>query len=177
MIVCAVCTTEVWKPNAWVKRVKVPTCSSRCNGVLRGAEWKKHAHKGYAGWTDESRALAKEKMSGPNNPSWKGGVTLQRARGNYVGVRYVRCPDEWREMARKDGYVMEHRLVVAKAIGRPLTRTEVVHHVNHQPRDNRLENLYLFATNRDHKLFEAHGSPLPIWPALSPSSTEEKSGA
>ena len=70
-------------------------------------------------------------------------------------------------MSRKDGYVMEHRLVVAKAIGRPLLRTEIVHHVNHKPGDNRLENLYLFASNRDHQLFEAHGTPLPIWPKLS----------
>ena len=31
-------------------------------------------------------------------------------------------------MARKDGYIMEHRLLVAKAMGRLLKRTEVVHH-------------------------------------------------
>jgi len=66
-------------------------------------------------------------------------------------------------MARKDGYVMEHRLVVAAAIGRALTRTECVHHINHDPLDNRVENLELFRDNRDHKLYEHHGSPLPMW--------------
>ena len=66
-------------------------------------------------------------------------------------------------MARNDGYVMEHRLVLAQAIGRPLLRTEVVHHENHDPQDNRLENLRLFASNKDHKLYEHHGSPQPIW--------------
>jgi hypothetical protein len=67
-------------------------------------------------------------------------------------------------MARKDGYVMEHRLLVAQAMGRSLLRTETVHHVNHDPQDNSLDNLKLFASNRDHKLHEHHGSPKPIWP-------------
>ena len=66
-------------------------------------------------------------------------------------------------MARKDGYVMEHRLIVAQALGRVLTRAETVHHMNHNPTDNRLENLALFASNQDHKMFEHHGTPLPIW--------------
>lgn len=66
-------------------------------------------------------------------------------------------------MARTDGYVMEHRLVVANALGRPLVRTECVHHINHDPLDNRLENLELFASNRDHKLYEWWGIPMPIW--------------
>lgn len=66
-------------------------------------------------------------------------------------------------MARRDGYVMEHRLVVARILGRPLLRTECVHHHNHAPLDNRPENLALFPNNRAHKLYEAHGEPLPIW--------------
>jgi len=59
---------------------------------------------------------------------------------------------------------MEHRLVVARAMGRLLLRSEVVHHMDHNPRNNALENLVLFATNSDHKRFEARGLPLPIWP-------------
>lgn len=70
-------------------------------------------------------------------------------------------------MARSDGYVMEHRLVVATALGRPLLRTECVHHINHDPLDNRLANLELFACNRDHKLYEAHKTPLPVWSGAS----------
>lgn len=89
---------------------------------------------------------------------------MQRGpKGNYVGARYVRCPAEFLSMARADGYIMEHRLVMAQKLGRLLTRVEVVHHINHDPLDNRIENLMLFATNRDHKRFEAHGSPAPIW--------------
>jgi len=133
--------------------------------------------RGHLGWKDPTRADAIAKMTGPLNPAWKGGVTIFRKHGNYSGVIYVRCPATLRSMARRDGYVMEHRLIVAMAIGRPLTRAETVHHANHDPTDNRLENLMLFATNRDHKLFEHHGSPLPIWPRSNPCTIAGSCGA
>lgn len=59
-------------------------------------------------------------------------------------------------MARMDGYVMEHRLVMAKWCSYLLTRTEVVHHVNHDPMHNERLNLELWPDNRSHKLWE-HG--------------------
>ena len=45
--------------------------------------------------------------------------------------------------AHIDGYVMFHTVLMERAIGRYLTEDEVVHHINHNRKDNRLENLML----------------------------------
>ena len=160
---CAACGVEMQKWACHAKRIKTPTCSRECNGKFRGAEYAKHAHKGRAAWTTTSEQSFRQKMSGPLNHAWRGGVTLRRSHGNYLGARYVRTPPDMMPMSTKIGYIMEHRMVMARHLGRMLTRTEVVHHINHNPLDNRLENLMLFATNREHKQFEARGYPSPLW--------------
>ncbi len=58
------------------------------------------------------------------------------------------------------GYVLEHRLVVEKIIGRYLTSIEVVHHINERRDDNREANLLIFPTHAAHMRF--HENP-PAW--------------
>lgn len=179
VVACAVCRSEVWKPDAWLRKVQMPTCSRKCNGVLRGQEWQQHARKGRAAWSATREQTLRERMTGPSNPAWKGGLTYRKRKGAYADqpIKYVRCPPEFLSMARKDGYVMEHRLVAARAMGRALTRAEVVHHRNHDATDNRIRNLMTFRTNAEHKRFE-HGAAIePLWCGLSRSDTSVKCGA
>ena len=72
-----------------------------------------------------------------NHGNWKGGVVA-------TGTGYVAVSGgEFPEMHDMNGYTLEHRLVMARALGRAITKNETVHHINGDRTDNRIENLQL----------------------------------
>lgn len=75
------------------------------------------------------------------HPGWRGGRTLHVASG-YVVVKLAR-DSPYAAMRDAAGGTKEHRLVMAEHLGRPLLRSESVHHINGKRADNRIENLQL----------------------------------
>ncbi len=78
--------------------------------------------------------------SGESHPNWKGGRVVQNG---YVWVRVSPGDDLASRMTIGGGYVQEHRLVVARSLGRPLTQDETVHHIDGDTTNNAPENLQL----------------------------------
>ena len=93
--------------------------------------------------------------NGAEHPGWKGGRTVDKA-----GYILLYSPDH--PSCNSNGYVREHRIVCERVLGRPLLQTEVVHHKNDDPTDNRPENLQVYDSNADH-LRETLAGKCPQW--------------
>src|SRR5688572_12598051 len=81
---------------------------------------------------------------GENNVNWNNGMYISN------GYRFILLPNHPYSDSR--GYIFEHRYVMEQHLGRYLTPEEIVHHINEDKLDNRVENLFL--TNRvEHPSF------------------------
>lgn len=89
------------------------------------------------------------KYKGVKHPNWNGGKRIDEK--GYVRV-WVNTK-KWR---------YEHRLIMEIHLERTLKRNEVVHHINENKQDNRLENLMLFPSNKAHLRYHREILQMPI---------------
>lgn len=122
------------KKSSELQRRLVDIACPTCSTVFRPA---------YSGIVYCSLECAKQRgkqYRGESHWAWKGGRTVDTS--GYVRIR-IDNEDEFASMRMTHGYVQEHRLVMARTLGRPLEAHETVHHINGVRDDNRPENLQL----------------------------------
>jgi len=120
--------------------------------------------------TDQNPSYKRD-VSGDKNPMY--GKGMKGAANPMYGKRAEKSP-RWKggRKVRKDGYtlviappdhpypsdsshdsvkyILEHRLVMEQHLGRYLLPTEVVHHIDGNPRNNDISNLRLYSSQSEH---------------------------
>ena len=89
---------------------------------------------------------------GNKNYHWKGG--RYKDVFGYIHIK-LQSDDFFYSMTNKQGYIREHRLIMARYLNRCLLPWEVVHHKNGIKDDNKIENLQLFPTPYKHDVLSS----------------------
>ena len=127
---CSVCGKEVVRWKRYNKRVDTHFCNE-------------HLDTFYLSEIKKAQQLSDTK--GEKNYNWKGGFS-KRPDG------YVRI------MAEVGNRQLYHRYLIEKNLGTKLRRDQIVHHINGDPSDNRLENLMVI-TRKEHGGYHKWGRP------------------
>ena len=149
MFICKKCIKEISGKG------KTGLCSScaRKQYFKNNPNYKKVLAKQLSG-----RKISKEtrlKM-GLSHFKRQGGELRKKTTKGYITIYMPEHPN-----SNSGNRVFEHRLIMEKKIGRYLKKNEIVHHLNGKKDDNRLENLYLVRSKKEHRLVELRSINCP----------------
>lgn len=100
-------------------------------------------------WKKKKRELMLRRIQEGKHNTWKGGK-IGAGRG-YVMIYSPNHPNAVKIGNTK--YVREHRLMMEAELGRYLKPYEVVHHINGEKSNNKINNLMLFNSHSEHKKY------------------------
>ncbi|MDX3311596.1 NUMOD3 domain-containing DNA-binding protein [Streptomyces sp. ME08-AFT2] len=108
----------------------------------------------------ETRAKLSAANSGKNNNNWGGG-TRTRAHDGRVFFRVPRQERHLHPTVYKDGYILRYVYVWNRVHPEdPVRRGDVIHHINENPSDDRIENLEK-TTQPRHASHHSTGRQMP----------------
>jgi uncharacterized Zn finger protein (UPF0148 family) len=177
-VACSQCKQPSWRRNSAINSL-CPRCATQRQSKLveQGYEAKRASELGYkiSGkdyWLFKDacpdcktilwrrkEALGKlcthcvqkslQRPSTENHPRWVNG--RRKRKDGYIEITLAPSDPLFVMAHHKKHIALEHRIVVARSLGRPLKPWEIVHHRNRNRADNQLENLELISAQHVHQ--------------------------
>ncbi len=141
---CVVCKKIFWThiSPAGIASGRGKVCSMECKHKLNGIQKTKGEYR---------------KCKRCGNDFWSRPSEDRRNCVRSYCSRKCQCPTERGKAISTDGYYeisrkKVHRLIMEEHLGRKLLPTEIVHHINFDKLDNRLENLQIVTRSEHNKI-------------------------
>lgn len=140
---------SVGKVHKYIKLYEIPTRDQKSTFTFKGHKHSENVCKNISN-IHKNKVISEETKEKIKNSKMQKGVGHKKVRKDgYISIYFPDHPK-----SNKEGYIMEHDLVMECYIGRWLKDDEIVHHKNKKRNDNKIENLKLM-TKSDHARFHA----------------------